>query len=55
MLNQVPQKVTQLAMGHSDIATTNKYYVEIGQEVENEILASVDDVVLAEVKKAKVS
>lgn len=40
-------------MGHSDISTTNKYYVEIGQEIENEILANVDNVVLAEVKNKK--
>lgn len=50
VLNQVDQKVAQLAMGHSDISTTYKYYVEIEQELENKILASVDDVVLAEVK-----
>lgn len=40
-------------MGHSDISTTNKYYVEIEHELENEILANVDNVVLAEVKNKK--
>ena len=50
VLNQVDQKVAQLAMGHSDISTTYKYYVEIEQELENKILTGVDDVVLAEVK-----
>ena len=53
VLNKVDQKIAQLAMGHADIATTYKYYVEIEQELENEILASVDDVVLADVKNKK--
>ena len=57
VLNRVDQKVAQLAMGHADISTTYKYYVEVEQELENKILAGVDDVVLAEVKNkmAKVS
>lgn len=53
VLNQVDQKIAQLAMGHSDISTTYKYYVEIEQELENEELSRVDSNVLAEVKNKK--
>lgn len=53
VLNQVDQKVAQLAMGHADISTTYKYYVEIEQELENEELSRVDNNVLAEVKNKK--
>ncbi len=57
LLNRVDQKVAQLTMGHADISTTYKYYVEIEQELENEELSRVDNNVLAEVKNkmAKVS
>lgn len=53
VLNKVDQKIAQLAMGHSDISTTYKYYVEIEQELKNKTLAGVDDVVLADVKNKK--
>lgn len=53
VLNKVDQKIAQLAMGHADISTTYKYYVEIEQELENEILTNIDNVVLAEVKNKK--
>lgn len=53
VLNQVDPKVSQLAMGHADISTTYKYYVEIEQELENKELSRVDSNVLAEVKNKK--
>lgn len=57
VLNQVDQKIAQIAMGHADISTTYKYYVEIEQELENKELSRVDSNVLAEVKNkmAKIS
>lgn len=55
ILNKVEPKVTQQAMGHADISTTFKYYVEIDQEYENAELARVDDIVLSNVKKTKES
>ena len=48
-------KIAQKSIGHSDISTTYQYYVEIEEDVVNEILSQVDNVVLAKFKKNKMA
>lgn len=51
VLKKVPPKVTQFIVGHSDITTTNRFYVIVEEEQANEALDETDDSIFAELEE----